>query len=120
MKPMPERPDTFAALVAWLANHRNEVGYAVLAFVMSILATSRNKKATMRDRITGATMCAILCYFAQPTLTALCSIFGWTFPPELTWPFSAFVGYIGVDALFASVRKRVGLDASAGGENADS
>lgn len=117
---MPERPDTWAALVAWLANHRNEAGYSVLAFVMSILATSRNKKAIWRDRIAGATMCGILCFFAQPTLTALCAIFGWNYPPELSWPFSAFVGYIGVDALFSSVRKRVGLDSDSGGANADS
>lgn len=120
MKNMPDRPDTWAAMIAWLANHRNEAGYSILAFVMSILATSRNKKTVWRDRMTGAVMCGILCFFAQPTLTALCAILGWTFPPELCWPFSAFVGYIGVDALFSSVRKRVGMEGSDGGANADS
>ncbi|WP_414058467.1 phage holin family protein [Rouxiella chamberiensis] len=55
-------------MIAWLANHRNEAGYSILAFAMSMLATSRNMKTIWRDRMTGATMCGILCFFAQPTL----------------------------------------------------
>ena len=107
---MSERPDTWAAMLAWLAMHRNEAGYSLLAFVMSILATSRNKKARWKDRFAGALMCGILCFFAKPTLTAIWAIFNWNFPRELCWPVSAAVGYMGVDSLFAFARQKVGLE----------
>ncbi|MCW3144558.1 phage holin family protein [Enterobacter hormaechei] len=77
---MQDRPDTWAVMLAWLVNHKNEAGYSVLAFVMSILATSRGAKSKWKDRIAGATMCGILCFFAQPTLTAIWAIFNWNFP----------------------------------------
>lgn len=107
---MQDRPDTWAAMLAWLATHRNEAGYSALAFVMSILATSRNRQASWKDRLAGAMMCGILCFFAKPTLTALFAIFHWNFPPELCWPISAAVGYMGVDSIFAYARNRFGLD----------
>lgn len=117
---MSERPDTWAAMLSWLAMHRNEAGYSALAFVMSILATSRNKKARWKDRCAGALMCGILCFFAKPTLTAIWAIFNWNFPPELCWPVSAAVGYMGVDSLFAFARQKFGLSDEKEETNADS
>ncbi|AXF65015.1 phage holin family protein [Leclercia adecarboxylata] len=116
---MQDRPDTWAVMLAWLVNHKNEAGYSVLAFVMSILATSRGAKSKWKDRIAGATMCGILCFFAQPTLTAIWAIFNWNFPPELCWPISAGVGYVGVDSLFAYARRRLGLNEPGEKANAD-
>lgn len=116
---MSERPDTWAAMLSWLATHRNEAGYSALAFVMSILATSRNKKARWKDRIAGALMCGILCFFAKPTLTAIWAIFNWTFPPELCWPVSAAVGYVGVDSLFAYARQKFGVTENGDEEHVD-
>lgn len=116
---MQDRPDTWAVMLAWLVNHKNEAGYSVLAFVMSILATSRGAKSKWKDRIAGATMCGILCFFAQPTLTAIWAIFNWNFPPELCWPISAGVGYVGVDSLFAYARRRLGLNEPGDKANAD-
>ena len=114
---MQERPDFWAAMFAWLATHRNEAGYSALAFIMSILATSRNKKAEWKDRIAGALMCGIICFFAKSTLTALFAIFNWPFAPDLCWPISAAVGYIGVDPIFNLARRRVGLDDGANNAN---
>ncbi|WP_314721483.1 phage holin, lambda family [Rahnella variigena] len=120
MKRMPERPDIWAAMLSWLANHRNEAGYSVLAIVMSLLATSRNRKAKFTDRLSGAAMCGILCFFIKPTLTAIWAAMGWSFPAELCWPVSAAVGYYGVDAIFQAVRKKVGLiEDKRGGSDAD-
>lgn len=116
---MQDRPDTWAVMLAWLVTHKNEAGYSVLAFVMSILATSRGAKSKWKDRIAGATMCGILCFFAQPTLTAIWAIFNWNFPPELCWPISAGVGYVGVDSLFAYARRRLGLNEPGEKANAD-
>ena len=117
---MSERPDTWAAMLSWLATHRNEAGYSLLAFVMSSLATAPHKKARWKDRFAGALMCGILCFFAKPTLTAIWAIFNWNFPPELFWPVSAAVGYMGVDSLFAFARQKFGLSDEKEETNADS
>ncbi|MBT0720431.1 hypothetical protein HGT70_03935 [Rosenbergiella collisarenosi] len=107
---MQDRPDWWAAWLSWLANHRNEIGYSVLAAVMSILAGVRKKNGNPKDVITGALMCGILCFFVKPTLTALFAIVHWDFSPELCWPISAAIGYAGVDSIFAYARHRFGLD----------
>lgn len=41
------------------------------------------------------------------------------FPPELCWPISAGVGYVGVDSLFAYARRRLGLNEPGDKANAD-
>ncbi|ELC6409072.1 TPA: phage holin family protein [Enterobacter hormaechei subsp. xiangfangensis] len=88
----------------------------------AILAMEEREKEKVKaaaKRIAGATMCGILCFFAQPTLTAIWAIFNWNFPPELCWPISAGVGYVGVDSLFAYARRRLGLNEPGDKANAD-
>ncbi|MBL3522854.1 phage holin, lambda family [Serratia plymuthica] len=106
---MPEKnPDFWAQIIAWLAAHKSEGGYALTAFIAAMLRGIYAGKSPWGRRVLDALMCSLFAWFLKDFLLAM----GW----EAKWASiaSVFIGFAGIDYLSHTlrvfVRRKTGID----------
>ena len=116
---MSDQPGIWAAMLAWLIGQRNEIGYAVVAFVMFILASLRKGNQSRVQRLAGAAMCSLFAVFIKPAIAIIGLLIPVmsSLPENAYWVLAIGIGYYGVDSIFEAARKK--FLPGTGGDNAD-
>lgn len=89
MPTMPDKPDTWVLVLAWLSQHSPTIYAATLSFVMAALRIVYGG-GTRRQALLEATICMLL----TTSLIAVLEYFG--LPAALATPAGIWIGFLGV------------------------
>lgn len=106
---MPEKnPDFWAQIIAWLAAHKSEGGYALTAFIAAMLRGIYAGSAPWKRRFLDALMCALVAWFLRDFLLTA------GFEEKYASIGSVIIGYMGIDYLSHLLRsfvsRKVGVE----------
>jgi lambda family phage holin len=100
---MNNNPDLWADLLTWLKDNRASFGYAFAGGAMAALRGVYQGES-WKKTCAEAGMCALSSFGIREALIAL------NWHPDLAFPASVFIGYVGIAAIVRFVSRRVGLE----------
>lgn len=100
---MQNTPDFWSEILTWLKESKAAFGYAFAGGAMAILRGMYHGESFKKTCAEGG-MCALASFGIREALLAL------NWHPDLAFPASVFIGYVGIAAIVKFVSRRFGLD----------
>lgn len=106
-------PALWAWIAAWLYANKDQISYAVIAAVFSLIR-SLYASTRWKNRLLDAVSCSALAYFSSPLLEVVSRLLHLDLPDTAPTVVAIFIGYVGNDFIRDFVNRKIGR---LGGDN---